>query len=83
MLMNATKTDINLEAIEQYICRVQRLTDLLRKSRERAIHIACDVPYFGIFGTDAELHQAVAKQNAVTKRIAGYLLATIRKEMEG
>ncbi|RZK77496.1 MAG: hypothetical protein EOO85_08695 [Pedobacter sp.] len=73
--------DINLEAIEQYICRVQALTELLRKSQARAINIACDTPYFGIFGSEAEMHEKLARQNAVTSRIAGYLYKVIRKEL--
>jgi len=80
MLTNTTCNDINIEAVEQYICRVQSLTALLRKSQDRAREQAC-LPYFGIFGTDAEMHQVVERQNAVTSRIAGYLLATIRKEL--
>ena len=79
MLVNTAGTDINIEAIEQYICRVEKLTQLVRKSQDRAKDMA-SLPYFGLFGSDAEMHQVVERQNAVTRRIAGYLLTVIRKE---
>lgn len=76
----ATSNDINIEAVEQYICRVKALTVMIRKSQERAKVIATST-YYGVFGNEREKSADLEKQNAVTKRISGYLLNTIRKEM--
>jgi hypothetical protein len=64
---------LNLDQVKQDACKVLALVKMIEKSKAKELNIACDTPYFGIFGTDAELHQAVARQNAVTQRLYGYL----------
>ena len=71
---------LNLDQVKQDACKVLALVGMIEKSKERELNIAA-VPYFGIFGTDAEMHQMVARQNAVTQRLYRYLSALTGSEV--
>lgn len=67
---------LNIEEIKQYICKVERLTTLIERSREKE-RIIGHLPYYTTFGTDAEMEKDLAFQKAVTARLANYLKLTI------
>ncbi len=63
---------MNIDQLKQKICKQLALIDLIERSRGKALTIATS-EWYGIFGNDYQKKSDLAKQNAVTQRLANYL----------
>ncbi len=69
---------MNIDQIEINLCRQMAVVNLIKKSSDKAKHIACS-DYYGLFGSFAQRMVDVKNQNKVTARLEKYLRTILTK----
>ncbi|SMC46275.1 hypothetical protein [Pedobacter africanus] len=70
---------MNIDQLEMDLCRQQAVISLIKRSADKAKHIACS-SYYGLFEPDAQRKIETDKQNKVTERLVNYLRSLKVKE---
>lgn len=63
---------MNIDQLEMDLCRQQAVISLIRRSAQKAAHIACS-EFYDLIGTGVQRMVDVKRQNRVTERLVNYL----------